>query len=291
MLVQSYNAYRQNISNTTLTKSHNKFSFGMVKSAKNLSELYAMIPDRTVETVFVDFNIPNIDVSEIVRNWYSKGGNKFGGTIYQNGGRGFFDEFHASHLSENSCIDRQNFLNHVRKFINRTPSEINILDAGCGEGKELKDFKALGYNVFGFDASSDCVVMAEKNTGIPIVQATFNDYQSSQSFDAIFTRKALQHVAKSGFQDALQNLVNHLKPEGFLFAVTKLDNHPINGVGRQLFNKNRLFHNFLTEREIIGYSSNLHGAKLVYMETSSNPNVYDKTDTANVTFVLKNCRE
>ncbi len=255
--------------------------------AKNYQELANHILNKKFKTIIVDWNISNQEVNQMVKNWYSRGGNIRGGNITKEGGAGFFEEFHYSHLTENSESDKRTFISYLHRFINKKPNEIHILDAGCGEGKEVKSFLNMGYNVSGFDASLDCVNMAKMNSNSDIVNSTFNDFKSDKRFDAIWSRKALQHVAKSGFADAIQNLVNHLKQNGILFAVTKLDNHPVNGIGRQIFNENRLFHNFLTERELQNICSNIRGAKVVNIEQIANNNSYDITDTGNIMFILK----
>ncbi len=265
----------------------NNISFGTSISVKNFNELSNYISNRGIKTIIVDWDINNSQVNEMVRRWYSRGGNISGGDITKQGGVGFFEEWNHSHINENSLFDRNNFLGYLAKYIKKQPKEIDILDAGCGEGKETKIFKELGYNLSGFDASSDCVQTARRNSGAPIVQATFNDFHSDKSFDAIWTRKAIQHVAKSGFADAIQNLVNHLKSDGILFGITKLDDNPVNGVGRQIFNENRLFHNLLTPRELLKVIENTRNARLIDIQTGLNRNSYDVTDTSNVTFVLQ----
>lgn len=275
--------------NLSINNYNPKTSFGSknIVCAKNYEELAALIPNKNFKTILVDWNISNQEVSNIVKNWYSRGGNIHGGSITNRGGIGFFEEFHHSHLTENAEADKKTFFQYLSRFINKKPNEVELLDAGCGEGKEVKSFLDMGYNASGFDSSLDCVNMAKRNSCAHIVNATFNDFNSNKRFDAIWTRKALQHVAKSGFVGAIQNLVNHLKQNGILFAITKLDNQPINGVGRQLFNENRLFHNFLSERELLSICSDIKGAQLASIELTANQNAYDITDTRNIIFVLK----
>ncbi len=272
-----------NVNNYKYTAFGNKFT----TIAKNYQELEKLMLNSRIKTLIVDWNISNQEVKQFVQNWYSRGGTIQGGNITNRGGVGFFEEFHHSHLTENSESDKRIFIDYLNRFIKKEPSEIEILDAGCGEGKEVRSFLDYGYKVSGFDASLDCVNTARKNSNADIICAGFNDFKSPKLFDAIWTRKALQHVAKSGFADAVQNLVNHLKQNGFLFAITKLDNQPINGVGRQIFNENRLFHNFFTERELQNVCSNIHGVKVVNIKPIINHNAYDISDTGNILFVLK----
>jgi 2-polyprenyl-3-methyl-5-hydroxy-6-metoxy-1,4-benzoquinol methylase len=53
-------------------------------------------------------------------------------------------------------------------FLSRLPAGAEILDAGCGSGRDALAFQALGYRVSAFDASEPLAALAAQVLGIPV---------------------------------------------------------------------------------------------------------------------------
>ncbi|MCL2505328.1 MAG: class I SAM-dependent methyltransferase [Alphaproteobacteria bacterium] len=259
---------------------------------KKPEELLHVMGDSSYTAIIVDWDINDEQATSLVTRLYSKGGNENGGEITADGASGFYEWFSDSHKTEDSTEDRKNFIRCLDEYLGKSPESTKIIDAACGEGKELEYFASLGYKASGFDATPDCVEAARVNSGCEVVNATLKDFRSDKKVDAIWTRKAWHHVAKSGSQASLQNLTDHLKPGGILFVITKSDPAPINGVGRQLFTGRRAFFNLVTEDEIKGIVANMPDVKLLKMTRSTNNNPYSTVDDGDlITFVLQKVPE
>jgi len=104
----------------------------------------------------------------------------------------------------------------------------NILDAGCGEGRNLIYFVRNGYNVWGIDKNGDAIQMLKYliksiNKAYPLDHFSTGDIDNmpypNDKFDAIIS-SAVLHFAenKSHFLSMISETVRILKPGGILFA-------------------------------------------------------------------------
>lgn len=94
-----------------------------------------------------------------------------------------------------------------------------ILDLGCGPGRDLRTFKALGHEPVGIDGSARFVAMAREWSGCTVWQQDFVALSlPPASFDGIFANASLFHVPSAVLPDVLQQLHAALKPRGVLFS-------------------------------------------------------------------------
>jgi SAM-dependent methyltransferase len=94
-----------------------------------------------------------------------------------------------------------------------------ILDFGCGPGRDLKTFAALGHTAIGLDGSAAFVAMARADTGCDAWQQDFLALDlPSLRFDGIFANASLFHIPTQELPRVLQQLHAALKPGGVLFS-------------------------------------------------------------------------
>jgi SAM-dependent methyltransferase len=94
-----------------------------------------------------------------------------------------------------------------------------ILDLGCGPGRDLRTFKALGHEPVGVDGSAQFVEMARSWSGCEVWQQDFVDLQlPAASFDGVFANASLFHVPSAALPAVLGRLHAALKPRGVLFS-------------------------------------------------------------------------
>ena len=94
-----------------------------------------------------------------------------------------------------------------------------ILDFGCGPGRDLKTFSALGHTAVGLDGAVQFVEMARAYSGCDVWQQDFNCLELPQNrFDGVFANASLFHVASQELPRVLRDLFATLKPGGVLFA-------------------------------------------------------------------------
>lgn len=99
------------------------------------------------------------------------------------------------------------------------PTPWQILDFGCGPGRDLKTFTAMGHIAVGLDGSERFAEMARTETGCEVWQQSFLELElPAERFDGIFANAALFHVPKQELPRVLRQLHAALKPGGVLFS-------------------------------------------------------------------------
>jgi SAM-dependent methyltransferase len=101
----------------------------------------------------------------------------------------------------------------------RASAPLKILDVGCGPGRDLRTFKALGHEPVGLDGCEQFVAMARTDTGCEVWLQDFLalDLPEAQ-FDGVFANAALFHIPHQGLPQALRQLHQTLKPGGVLLS-------------------------------------------------------------------------
>jgi SAM-dependent methyltransferase len=115
-----------------------------------------------------------------------------------------------------------------------------ILDAGCGTGRDSLAFLKAGYRIEAFDASSEMVRIARKNTGLNVLQMSFQEMSFERRFDGIWACASLLHVHKTEELGVFEKLSHALKQGGVLYASFKLGiDERIDANGRYFNNHNQ----------------------------------------------------
>jgi SAM-dependent methyltransferase len=94
-----------------------------------------------------------------------------------------------------------------------------ILDFGCGPGRDLKVFAALGHVAIGLDGAERFAAMARTDTGCDVWQQDFLKLDLPDGrFDGVFANASLFHVPSQELPRVLRQLQATLKPGGVLFS-------------------------------------------------------------------------
>ena len=78
------------------------------------------------------------------------------------------------------------FKSTQERFLKRIPRASNILDFGCGSGRDTKYFLSQGYNVTAIDGSEELCRLASEYTGIPVKHMLFQDLEEENVYDGIW---------------------------------------------------------------------------------------------------------
>lgn len=96
---------------------------------------------------------------------------------------------------------------------------LDILDFGCGPGRDLIFFKSLGHRPVGLDGSSAFCAMAREHSGCPVLHQQFLTLNlPDESFDGIFANASLFHVPSQELPRVLREMYVALRAEGILFT-------------------------------------------------------------------------
>ena len=99
------------------------------------------------------------------------------------------------------------------------PAPFELLDFGCGPGRDLTTFTALGHHAFGLEGATALAAMARANSGCEVWEQNFLELNlPKEKFDGIFSNAVLFHVPSAALASVLTQLFETLKPGGVLFC-------------------------------------------------------------------------
>ena len=97
----------------------------------------------------------------------------------------------------------------------------NILDAGCGAGRDSKHFLEKGYDVTSFDGCKKLTQRASSFIGKPVINMKFTELNYNEDFNAIWACSSLIHLTRKAFVKVLLKFYEALKPEGHVYISLK----------------------------------------------------------------------
>jgi SAM-dependent methyltransferase len=129
---------------------------------------------------------------------------------YDQNAQGFWEGTRDHDVSQN--IDAM--LQHID-----AASPLELLDFGCGPGRDLISFTALGHHVTGLEGSAQLAALARTHSGCEVLEQNFLNLDLPRArFDGVFANAVLFHIPSQALQRVLSALHSALKPGGVLFC-------------------------------------------------------------------------
>ena len=116
----------------------------------------------------------------------------------------------------------------IKELVEHMPGK-EILDIGCGPGRDLAYFVSLGLHATGIDLSEKLLDIARRQapeasvSNMDMLSLSFKD----ETFDGIWSLASLLHLKKQDAPQALSEMYRVLKPGGAMFVSVKV------GVGEE----------------------------------------------------------
>jgi SAM-dependent methyltransferase len=123
-------------------------------------------------------------------------------------------EFWEGTRSHDVTQNIEALLRHVRGA-----PPLRILDFGCGPGRDLVAFRALGHEAIGLEGSPPLAAMARAHSGCEVWVQDFLALElPAARFDGIFANASLFHVPSQALPRVLRELHAALERDGVLFT-------------------------------------------------------------------------
>lgn len=99
------------------------------------------------------------------------------------------------------------------------PPPFELLDFGCGPGRDLMAFKRLGHRATGLEGAKELAEMARSYSGCEMLHQNFLQLNLPRShFDGVFANASLFYIPSQALPRVLKELHETLKPNGVLFS-------------------------------------------------------------------------
>lgn len=107
------------------------------------------------------------------------------------------------------------------RFLSHLPAAANILDFGCGSGRDTKAFLDQGYHVEAIDGSEELCKLASQYTGIQVHHMFFQELSAVSQYDGIWACSSILHLSRDELFDVMRKMVTALKPNGIIYTSFK----------------------------------------------------------------------
>ena len=107
------------------------------------------------------------------------------------------------------------------RFLSELSCPAQILDAGCGSGRDSRAFLQRGHVVHAIDASPAMAHIASANIGQEVEVLRIEELEASPRYDGIWACASLLHLPDQAIPSALQRLWAALRPKGVLYLSFK----------------------------------------------------------------------
>ena len=127
---------------------------------------------------------------------------------------GYYDKFYKSTVN----IE---FTTMQEKFLTKLEKGSNILDFGCGSGRDTKYFFEQGYNVEAIDGSAELCKLAGEYTGIKVKNILFQELSEVDKYDGIWACSSIMHLPVGELDEVMKKMVIALKKNGIIYTSFK----------------------------------------------------------------------
>ena len=136
------------------------------------------------------------------------------------------EKFTIAHYEDNAESFRMGTKDHdvsqnVAALLGALPKDkaLDILDFGCGPGRDMCVFKSLGHRPGGLDGSKEFCKMAQQLSDCPTLNQQFLKLElKDNNYDGIFANASLFHVPSQELPRVLRELHSALRKDGILFS-------------------------------------------------------------------------
>lgn len=128
-------------------------------------------------------------------------------------------------------------------FLDLLPPGADILELGCGGGRDAAHMVARGFSVDPTDGVAAIAAKATARLGKPVRVMRFDELDAVSRYDAIWASASLLHVPRGDLTDIIMRVHRALRPGGLHFASYKGGGHE----GRDRFGR---YFNYLACGEV-----------------------------------------
>lgn len=119
--------------------------------------------------------------------------------------------------------DLQNEERNLVRFFSKIPrsADMNVLDVGCGYGRNIRLLGGLGYNILGVEVN-EAIVTSNNESNIKCLTVEEFD-KTAELYDVVLMSHVIEHFYPDQLLKFMEHYLARLKPGGFLIIATPLN--------------------------------------------------------------------
>ena len=126
---------------------------------------------------------------------------------------------HASSFAKDTLV--VDFSEIQDRFVQKLDPGSDILDFGCGSGRDTKAFLQQGFRVTAVDGSEELCRIASEYTGIPVRKMLFQELDETERYDGIWACASILYVPGASLPDIMERMNKALKSNGIIYTSFK----------------------------------------------------------------------
>ena len=130
----------------------------------------------------------------------------------------YYNDHAASFVQDTVKVDFSQIRN---RFVRKLNPGAELLDFGCGSGRDTKAFLQLGFRVTAVDGAENLCKIASEYTGISVRKMKFHELNELEKYDAIWACASILHVPSISLPDILERMSKAVRVNGVIYASFK----------------------------------------------------------------------
>lgn len=107
------------------------------------------------------------------------------------------------------------------RFLEKLEEGAEILDFGCGSGRDTKYFLEQGYQVDAIDGSEELCKMASELAGIQVRHMYFQELSEVEKYDGIWACSSILHLDHNDLEEVMKKMAVAVKTNGIIYMSFK----------------------------------------------------------------------
>lgn len=126
----------------------------------------------------------------------------------------YYDRYAVPYYEETVELSMEE---QLRRFVELLPENADVLDLGCGSGRDTAFLEEEGCVVTAMDGSERMCELASIHTGKEILNLKAEDMEFDDVFHGIWACAILGHFTPTEVKSVMEKILNALKDDGILY--------------------------------------------------------------------------
>ncbi len=129
----------------------------------------------------------------------------------------YYNRYAVPYYEETVDASMEEVMKPFVKLLSEESENAEVLDLGCGSGRDTLLLEEYGFYVTPMDGSEEMCKLAEVNTDKEVLQMTYDEMEFDDVFDGIWACASLIHLTEDEMRKVMKKLVQALKENGVLY--------------------------------------------------------------------------